>query len=268
MQTNLLSTNKIVFGLLFTLIAILIMVANYFGHDYAIWTYNLINLAITAPLVVFSTLLMIRERFHSTFGKAWIFFTVFVILWFIAERIWTVYDLVYKVNPFPSEADIFWIAAYPFYFIFTVYYLKPFKSIISVKVGIITSGVTITVAIFFMYYISMQESTVSGFETILGLVYPMMDTIALVPIMIGLFLFFRGQVNFLWSCMLIGVLCFVVADFGWLVFMLDDTYYSGHPIDIIYIWAYLFLLYGTYDHNKIFKKRNQENRFNDQDKFR
>ena len=91
MQTSLSSTNKIVFGLLLILVAILIMVANYFGHDYALWTYNLVNLAITTPLVIFSTLMMIRERFHGDFGKAWIFFTVFIILWFIAERIWSVY---------------------------------------------------------------------------------------------------------------------------------------------------------------------------------
>ena len=244
------------------------MVANYFGHDYALWTYNLVNLAITTPLVIFSTLMMIRERFHGDFGKAWIFFTVFIILWFIAERIWSVYELVYKVDPFPSEADIFWLTAYPFYFIFTMYYLKPFKNRISTKIGIVTGGVTITIAIFLMYYTYMQESTISEFETIIGLAYPMADTIALVPIIMGLFLFFRGQVNFLWICMLIGMLCFIVADYGFLFFLLNDSYYSGHPIDIIYIWAYLFLLYGTYSYNKIFRKRNQENKFNDQNKFR
>ena len=268
MQTDLLPTNKTFFVLMLTLIAIVIMAANYFGHDYATWAYNLLNLAITTPLVIVSTLLMIRERTHGTFGKAWICFTLFIILWFIAERIWAVYELVYKVNPFPSEADIFWIAAYPFYFIFTVYYLKPFRNMISPKIGIATAGITITAAIFLMYYTTLQKSTLSEVETILGLAYPMADTITLVPIIIGLVLFFRGQVNFLWFCMLIGMMCFVVADYGFLFLSLDETYYSGHPIDILYIWAYLFLLYGVYDYSKMFTKRNQENKFNDQDRFR
>jgi len=249
-------------------IAIAIIAANYFGEDYATWTSDILNLIITVPLVIVSILLIIRERAQGDFGRAWIFFASFVILWFIAERIWAVYELVYKINPWPSEADVFWLVGYPLYFIFTAYYLKPFKNMISAKMMITVIGIIIAMAIFLTYYITLQKSELSEFETILGIAYPIADTLSLAPIIIGLVLFFRGHVSFLWSCLLIGMMCFVVSDYAFLFLSLDDTYYTGHPIDILYLWAYLFLLSGAFDHIKIFRKRNQENRFNDQGEFR
>ncbi len=268
MQTSFLSTSRTFFVLILALTALAIMSANYFGENYATLTSHLLNLAITAPLVVVSILLIINERAHGNFGRAWVFFTTFVILWFIAERIWSVYELIYKVNPWPSEADILWLAGYPLYFIFTIYYLKPFRNVISAKMVTLVIGILITITAFLIYYTILQKSDLSEFETMLGLAYPMGDTIALAPIIIGLVLFFRGQVNFLWSCLLIGMLCFVVSDYGFLFLSLDETYYTGHPIDILYLWAYLFLLFGVNDHIKIFRKQNQENRFNDQEGFR
>lgn len=267
MQIGLLPTNRAFFVLIFAFIAIVIITANYFGEDYAIWAYDILNLAIIVPLVAISILLLIRERDQGNFGRTWVFFASFIILWFIAEIIWAVYELVYKVEPWPSEADIFWLAGYPLYFIFTIYYLKPFRNMISAKLVATSIGITMTIAIFLIYY-TMQESDISEFETILGLAYPIADTIAIAPIIISLILFFRGQVNFLWSCLLIGMICFVVSDYGFLFLSLDETYYTGHPIDILYLWAYLFLLSGAYEHIKIFRKRNQENKFNDQEGFR
>jgi hypothetical protein len=118
------------------------------------------------------------------------------------------------------------------------------------------------------YHAVLQESSLSEFETALGLAYPLADAVSLVPVMVGLALFFRGQVSLLWSCMLFGMLCFVVADYGYLFFSLENSYYTGHLIDIPYIWAYVFFLFGSYNHAQVFKKRSEENRFNNQEKFR
>lgn len=219
------------------------------------------------PLVATSILLATRERARGSFGMAWGFFASFVVLWFVAEIIWIVYELAYKVEPWPSEADVFWLAGYPLYFIFTVHYLKPFRNVISSKLVTTSIGITVLIALLLAYH-TMQESDISDLETMLGLAYPVADTLALAPILVGLVLFFRGQVSFLWSCLLIGMVCFVASDYGFLFLSLDETYYTGHPIDILYLWAYLFLLSGTCEHVRIFRKRNQETRFNDQEGFR
>jgi hypothetical protein len=81
-------------------------------------------------------------------------------------------------------------------------------------------------------------------------------------------LFFSGKVNFVWFLLLLGMLSFVIADTGFLVLSLDEEYYTGHPIDILYLWAYLFFLFGSYHYLRIFKKRGKEDQFDNQENFR
>lgn len=248
-------------------VVVIIFVANYFGESYAISSSNLLNLFITTPLIVVVTMLLVRDKIRGDFGKAWLCFTSFIVMWFVAERIWTVYEMVYQVDPWPSEADYFWLAGYPFYFVFTFYYLKPFRS--SIPKPLILSAVSTAIFIAgFLAYSIFEEPGPIDFETLLGVSYPILDAASIAPIIIGLFLFMRGQVSFLWSCLFIGMLCFVVADYGFIFLSLDEEYHTGHPIDIPYLWAYLFFLGGARNYAKIFKIRNTNNRFNDQEKLR
>jgi hypothetical protein len=254
--------------LVFATTAVIIIAANYVDRQYAVLASNFLNLAITGPLVAVSILVLIRERTKGDLGKAFACFASFAVAWFVAERIWTIYELVYKADPWPSEADFFWLAGYPLYIAFTIFYLRPFRNTISLKLVASAIAIAAAMSILLTYHIALQESSLSEFETVLGLAYPLADTVSLVPVMVGLALFFRGQVSFLWSCMLFGMLCFVVADYGYLIFSLENSYYTGRLIDIPYLWAYVFFLFGSYNHAKVFKKRSEENRFNDQEKFR
>src|SRR5260370_1287652 len=79
-------------------------------------------------------------------------------------------------------------------------------------------------------------------------------SIVLIPSMIGVALFFKGKVNFLWSLLLIVMIFEVVADTAFQYFSLDNSYYTGHPVDILFLWSYLLFSFGLYDHIKIFKK--------------
>ncbi|TBR25303.1 MAG: hypothetical protein EPO63_02190 [Candidatus Nitrosotenuis sp.] len=256
--------------LVFALCAIFLamMVSNYFGQQAAGLTYNVLNMSITGPLVLFSIIQILRNKYYSQLGKAWICFSSFATLWFVAEVIWLVDELVYHVKPWPSEADYFWFAGYPMYFMFSMYYLKPFKALISKRVIFLASVTTITVAVFSISVSELQNIDFSEPEAIIGLAYPIADAATLFPITVSLNLFLRGQVNFLWMLLMIGMLCFVVSDLGFLIFTLDDSYYSGHPIDTIYLWAYTFLLFGSYNQLLVFKKRNSKNRFDMQESLR
>lgn len=247
------------------MVPVAIIVANYFGKDYATATSDLANLFITTPLLFTSVLLSIRDRGRGDLGKAWVCFAAAIVLWFVAERIWMIYDLAGGA-PWPSEADYFWLAGYPVYLGFTFFYLRPFRSSISKTLMFSASAVTVVAAGFLASLVFEKESF--SIEAMLGAAYPVLDTVSITPIIIGLVLFFRGQVSFLWLCLLVGMLCFVVADYGFLFLSLDEEYYSGHIIDISYLWAYLFFLFGTNGYAKTFRMRSKDNRFNDQEKLR
>src|SRR5690348_9930442 len=242
------------------------LIAESLGKVIADLFTNFIFIPVPASVVILSGILTKRNGLIGNHGKAWLIFTIFAALWFIAEQVWLVNELVYKEKPFPSSADFFYLIGYPFYFMFSFLYLRPFRNAISKKMIMITSSLAITVLIPNLYMTFDNNSDESEFAIILGAIYPIADAIVLIPAMIGVTLFFRGKVNFLWSLLLIGIIFEVVADTGFQYITLDGSYYTGHPVDILFLWSYLLFSFGLYDHIKIFKKSHgKENTFDNKE---
>lgn len=237
---------------------------NYLDKANLVFSTNIMNLIIIVPFVVFSLILTVRNRIVGSFGKAWICFAVFAVSWSVGEIIWAIDELVYKQDPFPSEADFFWFLGYPAYFIFAMMYIKPFKNSISTKTISLTVIISALLMIFLIYY-AIADSSLSEFETVLLVSYPVADAMCLAPTIIGFALFFKGQVNSTWLLLLMGMFCFIVADAGFQIISQNEQYYTGHPLDILYLWAYVFFVFGIYHHLQMFRMRNQKNRFNNQD---
>jgi len=236
------------------IVASVIIIANFVSEDITILAGNLIYVPVVGGLVVLSIFISIKSGTIGKHGKAWIFFTLFVVSWFIAEIWWTINELVLEIDPFPSEADIFYIAGYPFLFFFAIYYLRPMKDAISKKILSVAIGISMIVLASTLYITFETETDLELFEIIILASYPIGDGILLVPAIIGVVLFFKGKVNFLWSLILIGIITVTIADTLFLVTQVEDSYYTGHPLEILFYWAYLFFAFGVYDHLKIFRK--------------
>ena len=245
------------------------LIAESIGKETADLFTNFIFIPVPASVVILSVILTKRNGLTGNHGKAWLLFTVFAVVWFIAEQIWLVNELIYKEKPFPSSADFFYLLGYPFYFIFSLLYIRPFKNAISKKMLVITSVIAVMILIPNLYMTFENNSDESELAIILGAIYPIADAIVLIPAMIGVVLFFRGKVNFLWSLLLIGMIFEVIADTGFQYITLDDSYYTGHPVDILFLWSYLVLSFGLYDHIKIFKKsHDMKNTFDNKEDLR
>jgi hypothetical protein len=235
---------------------IVIIVSTFFGKVAAKVVTDFTYIPVTGAFVFLSIILTLRFKKTGNHGKAWLLFLGTAISWFIAETTWTVYELAYHINPFPSYADAFYIVGYPFLFLFSIYYLKPFKKLISKKMLVSASLISISVLIPNVYMTIDNNSNENKFTMAIGAIYPIADAIILVPALIGIFLFFRGAVNFLWTLLLIGILFEVIADTGFQYFTLNDLYYTGHPIDILFLWSYIMFSFCVYNHIQIFKKDN------------
>src|SRR5690348_912537 len=231
--------------------------STFFGKEALKVITDFTYIPVTGAFVVLSIIMYLIMRKEGNHGKAWLIFIGTAISWFIAETTWTVNELIYHIDPFPSSADVFYIAGYPFLFLFSILYLKPFKKLISRKLIISTTLIAISVLIPNLYMTIDNNSDENKYAIALGAAYPIADSIVLIPALIGIFLFFRGEVNFLWTLLLIGILFEVVADTGFQYFTLDDSYYTGHPIDILFIWSYLLFSFGVYSHIQIFKKTSK-----------
>ena len=241
------------FSLALTGLAILVTEA--IGKETATVFTNWIFVPIPGAMLVLSILFAKKHGISGSHGKAWIAFAVFSACWFIAEQVWLVEELFYHQKTFPSEADFFYIVGYPAYFIFSVLYLKPFKNMITKKVIMLSTVVAISVLVPDLYWTLENSSDEDQFSVILGAIYPVSDSIVLVPAIVGIRLFFGGKVNFLWTLMFVGIMLEVIADTGFQYFSLDDSYYTGHPVDILFLWSYILFSFGIYDNIKVFNSK-------------
>ena len=241
---------------------IVIICSTFFGKELVKIVSDFTTILVAGSLVVLSIIISTRFRKTGSHGKAWLLFLGTAVSWVIAETTWAIYELVYHQNPFPSFADVFYLMGYPFLFLFSFHYLKPFKKLISRKVIIATSIIAVAVLIPNLYMTINNNSDESKFTIALGATYPIADAIILIPALIGIFLFFRGEVNFLWTLLLLGIIFEVIGDTGFQYFTLNNLYYTGHPIDILFIWSYIMFSFGIHNHIRIFKSDDKINKHN------
>lgn len=235
-------------------VAFVILFSNILDKSIAIIVGNWMYTPITLIFVILSIKITIRNRLVGNLGKGWFSFSIAAICWFVAEHIWIVYDQIYHLDPFPSEADIFYSAGYPFFFVFFVLYLKPMYKAISKKMIFHASLISLFL-LFVSLSVNYEGSDLTDIEFVVGTLYPIFDVVVLIPVILGLFLFFKGKVSLLWALMLFGVLSLIVADVLFLFLNLNSSYYTGHPVEILFLWSYVLFIFGIHHHIVLFETK-------------
>ena len=248
--------NEIQKLLLITIIGtgFIILTSTFLGKEIVKSVTDIMYIITTAAFVVLTIILVLKFKKTGDHGKAWLFLLGTAVSWFLGETIWTVYELGYDKNPFPSIADVFYMAGYPLMLGFLMYYLKPVRRAITKKMMLSAIMISAAMTIPSIYMAYSQEPDVTLFENILATTYPILDSIIFIPAIIGIALFFRGEVNFTWSLICTGIFCFAIGDMGFQYATFTNTYYTGHPADIILMWSYILFSFGAYDHIMIFRK--------------
>lgn len=235
------------------------LAANLISQDLATLVGNLGYIPITGAFLVLSLLIAYRFGLTGNHGLAWFSFAAFAISWFIAEMLWLHQELVLKEEPFPSAADIFYIVGYPFLLMFFVAYLQPVKAAITKKILGISCMISIGVLVPSLYLVLGNGVHTDSLSVILGTIYPVFDAMVIIPAIIGVVLFFKGQVNFMWTLVCLGTICLFAADTAFLFGQNEDSYYTGSPNEILFYWNYVLLAFGVHNHLVLFKKEKKSN---------
>ena len=233
------------------------------------------NEIVLGTLVVFSAILTIklyRQKHYQS--KAFLFFTIGVSCWFIADQIWYLHDYVYDADPFPSEADIFYIVAYPFFIVFLLISLKSIRKSITKKIWFFSFALSFTFLIpsIFACFNAVDE-TEGGLDIIsksIVLSYPILSSFQLVPAIIGIMFLAKKGVSYSWMLLLFGFLIYGISDTFYLFSTLDGSYYDGHPVDLMYLYSYLLLIFSLHSRLKLANNSNDKNQeifFNENVKF-
>jgi len=230
---------------------------------------------IVVILLLFSLLLTIKLYKQNHFqSKAFLLFTIGVSFWFVADQIWVIYENIYDVDPFPSIADVFYIGAYPFFVGFLLLSLKPIKKLITKKIWLFAFLLSLSLVIpsVVVCFNSLDEEE-GGLDVVsksILLLYPIMSGFQLAPAIVGILFMVKKGVSYSWMLMLFAFLIYSISDTFYLFSSLDNTYHDGHPVDLMYLYSYILLIFSVHNRIKISNNSNihsNEIFFNEDIKF-
>jgi hypothetical protein len=233
------------------------------------WT---INAAVAVALGI-SILVVWRQKLDGLNGRTYAAFSIGLALWFVAEILWTYYELVAGIeDPFPSLADAFWIAGYaPFaYHLMATY--KFFGQTVKPHVMIIAS---IAAALFVGHTSTMvfEASTLATHEDFtaaaISIAYLVLDAVLIVPAIIVLVSLRHGKLTFTpWIILASSLLITAAADSGfayyeavgmseeiWIWDLLYCTSYIAMAATLF--WHYRFFIYHEKKVRKIWQEENR-----------
>jgi hypothetical protein len=211
-------------------------------------------LFIIIPLIVIilSSILVIRYGITGSHSISWILFTVAIGIWFVAEQSYT-YNAEFKIGDIRSYiSDLFYVLGYIIFFVFTVFYLKPMKNKISKNIILFTVLISSSIFVPTLYFVYNKPIENSP-ELVVNTIYPILDGMILAPSLIAIILFFRGEVNFLWVTISLGIIFDVAGDTTYLIERYNETFSVGSIADLFFIWTYVFFAFGVHDHVKMFR---------------
>ena len=143
-------------------------------------------------------LIIYRRKIDGLHDKTHMFLTLGVGLWFVAETIYTYYQLGLMITtPFPSLADPFFLAGYVFFGYYFYSILKLLRKTIQRDVIILVSiatAVSVTYILNLSFGIGLlltDDEDMLG--TALSITYPILDSILFVPAILVLWSIRKGD---------------------------------------------------------------------------
>jgi len=210
----------------------------------------------SAFLPAFYSLTLVRRygiNPKDRFSRLWVYVAAGLFLWLLGEITWSVYGLLLNVSePYPSVADVFWIAGYLPLVVALLAYMAPFRGALSLKsvlsavtVALLADVVVFAVLIGPVFGLSTDPTT-----QLFDFAYPLLDMLLLGLAIAGMLLFLPGRISRFWICLNVGMIFITIADVLFSYTSALETYYTGHPLELFYFLGDAAILLGLYEHTR------------------
>lgn len=220
------------------------------GHRHVVLIDDLIQGAVPAFLAaIWSFDAFVRRRRTGMAGhirRASIFFCLSAVSFAVGQAIWTYYESVVHQPPFPSWADIPFLAAYPFLAMGTFLLASPPKSLAArVRMSLDALICLTSLVIISWYFIlgpALLQSSVSPLAKIVGTAYPFLDVVIFSSLLLLTMNAKSQQLRPAISAVLAGALCIIVTDTLYDYQTLRGSYHTGSVFDILWPTGYAMVV--------------------------
>mgnify|MGYP002065427809 FL=1 len=226
---------------------------DYFSNYISLPMYTIIP----GVLIILSMWALTRtDKIEDISKKSLLFLVVSFISWFMAELTWNLFKHVLGIDPYPSIADFFYVAAPIFMCVSLIVFLQPLQNKIKKTHVIFASLISILILIPILIVTFEANSKVTVLEIVIAMIYPIVDAVLLVPAIIAILVSIKIKKNLFWIMILIGIIIFIIGDDLFLFLVINDLYYDGNPVDILWLTSYMIWSFSIY--NLIHKSKKTE----------
>jgi PAS domain S-box-containing protein len=196
--------------------------------------------------------------------RAWLFLTLAMLSWAIADFTWMILEIILNQPVFPSISDVFYLIFYPLFFI-GIFYLpsKPLNrndylnSILDIFILIF--GAILVYWNFLITPIIVSGSDETLIAIILSVAYPVADLVLLFGLFLLIFQRIKSKNNETIILLLLSAFILIISDTIFSYQTLTGSYVSGSVSDLGYILSIILLgLAGLF---QITKNKNYEDEF-------
>jgi len=178
-----------------------------------------------------AVILVTSLRFTGKLRLAWILIGTGFLMTGLADCLWSLFEDVLGIEPFPSLADVFYLAYYPLTAVGLVVLVRWHKagdreSIVDAFIVAIGAAVLAWVFVLSPY---IFDDSMTLLEKLVSLAYPTGDLL-LMAVLVRL-VFARGKFSMSSTLLMLGILTTLIADAGYAVTALEGKYATGHWLD-------------------------------------
>jgi len=169
----------------------------------------------------------------------------------IAEVLYYSMEEIFGIDPYPSIADIFFFAVYPFTMIHLFLNIRYFNSrFTKFQVIVITTIPIIASIIYIILSVTVTDAEL-GFDFYYGFIFVAAASITLAFAIIGALTFREGVLGIVWLLLVLGLLINAAGDVWYYHLEIFGEYSDAHPVTVVWFIANMFMIYALYKHLKI-----------------
>ena len=215
-----------------------------------------------AIAVGLSVLVIYRQKTDGLMGKAYTFLGVGLVLFLIAEIIWSYYEIALEIeHPFPSIADALWLIGYGplLYFVFKMYRFFGASNSRIHQLFVSVAGAV------FLEYLILGISQTADFTTEAGITsflisisYPTLDTILLIPAALIILNPIKGELTSI-PWIFLAVLIMSIGDSAFAYSSNVTALQKMNWVwNLFFVTSYFVTSAGLFWHNRFFICNNKE----------
>ena len=234
-------------GVLAVAFAVFYLLAQSWTQELLVESTDMLFIAVSGVCCLLGLLVVRKWGFRGKFGVVHLGLFLYAFLWFAADIVWGIYEVFLHVDlPYPSVADLFYLAAYLPAFLgmgqFLWFFRKGFtprKLAAAALSGLLIACSSSAVLLYPLIFESADILT-----KLFDIGYPLLDTLLIVFGVMMAIAFGRGRFANDWLWITLALILQGAADIAFSYGTLMGWYYSGHPIELLYLYGYLALGLG------------------------